>query len=149
MVSEDEQIRAILSSPSHILRWAASQLPQGQTLSDRRYSDFIRVTRDDVVRYARQHGFPSRLVYESADGSYSSPGPDDHLCIVHDASGRRPWAVFYSERGQNSEYSYFTTQEEAYQEVANRIIQNVKFLLNANYRHAHPELNLPPPTEME
>jgi hypothetical protein len=142
MKPTEEQIVAILSG--NVSEWARSQLGPGQSMDDRRYSDFISVTPEEIEDYVRQKGFPGTYVKEAPLGHSSVA--DDQLCIVEQPSG---WEVYYIERGVKSERSYFTAHLDARREVIGRMVESAKVMLNHRYRHAHPELHLPPPSEMD
>jgi hypothetical protein len=138
----DEQIVAILSGQTS--GWARAQLAPGQSMDDRRYSDFIRVTPDEIEEYVRGKGFPGTYIVEAPLGHTSAA--DDQVCIVEQPSG---WEVYYTERGVKSETATFTTHVEARREVIRRMVELAKVTLNHRYRYAHPEPNLPPPSEMD
>ena len=142
MKSKTEQIRAILAG--NTFRWAVNQLQPDETINEKRYSDFISVAPDEVEEYVREHGFPQH----SVEVIYKGQGvfAEDKLCIVESPPG---WDVFYIERGHRSDESSFLSLDEARREVIRRMIETAKIELNHRYRNAHPELNLPRPSEMD
>jgi hypothetical protein len=142
VLSDREQIDAILGNYPD--RWAQAQLKPGETMDDKRYHDLIRVTQDDIYRYVQAHGFPRLTVYE--EGSPNAIQGDDQLWIVR--SGDR-WEVSYVERGNKNAQSQCDMLEEARREVIRRKMRSARITLNHRYRNAHPELNLPPPDEMD
>lgn len=142
MKSKIEQIQAILSW--NTFRWAVNQLQSNETIDEKQYSDFISVTPDEIEDYVKAHGFPDRAV--KVVGKGKGIFAEDQICIVEVPSG---WEVFYMERGQRSEQALLPSFDEAQREVIRRMIETAKIQLNHRYRHAHPELNLPRPSEMD
>ncbi len=137
-----EQIQAILSG--NTFRWAVNQLQPGETIDEKRYSDFISVTPEEIESYVKEQGFPGRAVKVISKGQ--GVFAEDQICIVEVASG---WEVFYTERGQRSEQMLLSSFEEACREVIRRRIETAKIELNHRYRNAHPGLNLPYPSQMD
>ena len=140
-----EQIRAILDG--EVFDWAFQKLKSSETMDEMKYSDFIEVSDGDIERYVTENGFSANTVYE-ADSlkACRSHEADDHICILAVPGG---WEVFYSERGETRDHVRCTTKVDAQREVLRRLIRGARIALNHRYRAAHPELDLPPPSEME
>jgi hypothetical protein len=140
--SKTEQIQVILTG--NTFRWAVNQLQPPEIIDEKRYSDFISVTPDEIEAYVKEHGFPEH----SVEVIYKGQGvfAEDKLCIVETPPG---WEVFYIERGQRSDESSYLSLEEACREVIQRRIKTAKIELNHRFHNAHPELNLPRPSEMD
>jgi hypothetical protein len=142
MKTEIEQIHAIFEGDT--FHWAINQLLPNENIDNKRYSDFISVHFDDIEEYIRENGFPSGTIEEVEKGQ--SPLRDDCLCMEEKTNG---WEVYYIERGKRSEQKVFQSLFEARREVIRRMIASAKIVLNHRYRNAHPEMNLPRPSEMD
>lgn len=134
----EEQIRAVLSGD--VWHWALPQLPPGLSIDDLRFRDFIAITEDDILAHVAAHGFGDGIVVEGGDAN-------ECHCLVPDGQGR--WAVYYSERGARSRETVVDDLDAARREVVHRLMDSARISLNHRYRLAHPELNLPRPSEMD
>jgi hypothetical protein len=145
MTAKDEQIRAILSYDTW--NWAVNQLGPQDSIDEKRFRDFISVTESEVEQYVHEHGFDKRVVFESKDaGAWLRLDADDHICIT---KNNEMWEVFYTERGKRSQEASFPSWNGAAREVVRRLFEGAKIMLNHRYRLAHPEMNLPLPSEMD
>jgi hypothetical protein len=140
MSSEREQIEAILSWD--IFRWAVGQLPPTVSIDDVRFRDLISVSEQDVFDYVVEHGFSESLVAERDAARFA----DDRLCMVPMDDGR--WSVYYTERGVISDQVTVPSEAAARREIVHRLWTGAKVSLNHRYRLAHPDEDLPPPSEM-
>jgi hypothetical protein len=138
VLSADEQIRAILSW--NTFRWAADRLSDTETMDTVRFRDLISVSEDKVYDYVVANGFDECAVVERRD-------VDDHLCIVSQADGR--WAVYYTERGKRSAEVVLPSLADARREVVYRLMVSARISLNATFKLAHPEMELPLPSGMD
>jgi hypothetical protein len=134
----DQQISAILSWDAW--QWAVDHLPEGETIDGVRFRDLISVTEDDVFEFVTTYGFNEGVVVEHDDA-------DDHLCIVPAPDGR--WSVYYTERGKRSEEVVLPSLAAARREVVHRLMTSARIALNHRFKLAHPEMDLPLPSEME
>ena len=135
--SRDEQIKAILSW--NVFRWATGRLRDGETMDTVRFRDLIDVTEDDVYEFVLVNGFDERAVIERGSA-------DNHRCIVPEADDR--WSVDYTERGKKSEEVVVSSIADARREVVHRLMVSARISLNHRFKHAHPEMSLPKPSEM-
>lgn len=140
VLSSAEQIRAILS-PS-VFRWAVEQLPAGRSIDDVKFSDLISVTEDEIFTYVQENGFDPNTVVERRAAS----GADDRICLLPEPDGR--WRVYYIERGIKSGERVLPSEAEARREVVRDLLRSARIALNHRYRLAHPEEDLPSPSEM-
>ena len=144
MKTKEEQIKAILSW--NTFRWACEQLSDSSEIDQKKYADFISVTAEEICEFVRTNGFDDRAVFVcSTQDRWDNFKSDDHLCICEEKGG---WIVFYTERGQRSAEARFSTREQAEAEIVRRLIVSAKVSLNHRYKNAHPDLNLPKPSEM-
>ena len=72
---------------------------------------------------------------------------DDHLCIAPKPDGR--WSVYYTERGERSDEVVVSSLADARREVIHRLMVSARISLNHRFKLAHPELDLPLPSEMD
>jgi rhodanese-related sulfurtransferase len=144
MKPKTEQVEAILSWDT--FRWACDQLQDRSDIDQKKYTDFIEITEEEIYQFVHKHGFNSRAVYICTnEDRWDNFKSDDHLCIVQD---KDKWLVFYTERGQRSETAVFNDRKQAEIDVIKRLIVSAKISLNCRYINAHPHLNLPKPSEM-
>ena len=122
-----EQIRAILGW--NTFRWAVGQLPAGVSIEDVTFVDLISVTRDDVDRWVRRHGFASTAVRDVRDTGVEG------LYLLPEGDG---WVVFYSERGTRTQSQHFDTQAQARRWVVDHLYDSARTSLNHRWWHAHP-----------
>ncbi len=131
---KSEQIKAILSGD--LMRWALGQLFPGQTLEDAKYGDFLEVTPAEILAFVEKYGFPKRIA--SANSSH----------FVIEESGKTWKVVLLNPQGA-LETIPFGSLKEARLKIIRLSICQAKSQLNARYRAVHPDLHLPPATEME
>jgi len=123
--------------------WGLNHLPAGKTFDDIRFRDLITVSEDDVYDFVIANGFNERMVAEREAARHA----DDQLCIVPEADGR--WSVYYTERGMKHDEVVLPSLADARREVVRRLMTSARISLNATFRLAHPEMDLPPPSEMD
>jgi hypothetical protein len=140
MLSPEDQIRAVLSH--NVSRWVRDRLPAGRSLQDVRFRDVITVDEDDVLDHVRREGFDEYVVVTGENARTA----DGRLCIVPEPDGR--WCVYYTERGRQRDEVTVPTYADGEREVVRRLIRSARIDLNARYRSAHPDENLPLPLEM-
>lgn len=145
MHDDEGQIRALLGPDP--FRWAVDRIGGrallGRTIDDVRYHDLITVSDEQVHAWVDDHGFDERTV---SDGRLA----EDLLCITRadGPDGRTGWAVSYVERGRAEQLAWFPTRTAARHDVVDRLLERARVLLNHRYRLAHPDEDLPPPSEM-
>jgi hypothetical protein len=141
-VSKDEQIRAILGGRTSEL---VSRLPDANIVIDSlRFADFIDVTADDLNSYVQAYGFPDGYVAEEG-GNHRYHG--DNQYRIERSEDR--WLLFYTERGEKSGLQEFSNLDQARRAIVHELYTSAKITLNHRYWHAHPELGLPSPSEMD
>lgn len=141
METQLAQIQAIFAV--NTFPWALKQLLPNESIDEKRYSDFITVTAEDLYQSVITQGFPPATVEELALGQ---PGYlYDGLRIEATETG---WEVYGIERDQRSDVQSYPSLEAARREVIRRCLVSAKIMLNHRYRLAHPELNLPDPSQM-
>lgn len=144
MHDEEGQIRALLGPDP--FRWAVERIggrTLGRTIDDVRYRDLVTASDEQVHDWVDDHGFDPRTV---SDGRLA----EDLLCITpgEGPEGDPGWAVSYVERGRAERLAWFPTHHEARHDVVDRLLERARILLNHRYRLAHPDEDLPPPSEM-
>jgi hypothetical protein len=142
MRDKEEQIKAILKGDT--FHWALDQLVPGESIENKKYSDFVSVSVEDIYDYVMANGFPLNTVEELRKGEAGYYY--DNLRIEEVENG---WEVYGIERDRKSVIMLFPSLEEARKETLRRKIVSAKVELNHRYCLAHPELNLPKPSEME
>lgn len=138
----EEQIRAILTG--NTFNFAHDYMPEGKSIDDIRFRDLISVDEDEVFAYVVKHGFDERIVSEPSAHPLMD---DDTICIVPEPDGR--WRVFNLERGQCGLEEVLPSLAAARKHVVHRLVRSARVSLNHRFRLAHPELDLPLPSEME
>jgi hypothetical protein len=136
----EDQIRAILGP--NIFRWAEEQLPPDASIDDFRFSDLVSVTEEDVFAYVQDHGFDPRVVAERDAAKYA----DDRICLVPEPDGR--FRVYYTERGIRSDERVLPSEVAARRWIVHDLIKSARISLNHRYKLAHPDEDLPRPSEM-
>lgn len=137
---DHEQVRAILGQRTFY--WACEQLRDGESMDDLMFRDFISVTEEDIYQFVLVHGFNERDVIQITNFM-----PSEGTCINELQDGR--WMVFYTERGKVSQETIVSALADARREVIHRMMRSARISLNHRYRYAHPELDLPPPSQMD
>jgi hypothetical protein len=138
----EAQIRAILASGTW--EYALAHLSDRETIDDIRFRDLITVSEDDVYAHVLEHGFDERRVSERR----ADPIMDDgKFCILPSQDGR--WRVFFLERGQRSPERVLPSLAAARKHVVHELLRSARISLNHRFKLAHPELELPPPSEMD
>lgn len=126
-----------------VWHWGLNHLPDGKTFDDIRFRDLITVSENDVFNFVTANGFNERVVAERDAARWA----DDQLCIVPEADGR--WSVCYSERGKKYDEVVLPSLADARREVVHRMMTSARISLNHAFRLAHPEMDLPLPSEMD
>lgn len=141
MESRTDQIKAILSGVA--FHWAIKQLLPGESIDDKRYVDFISVDTGEIYEYVKINGFPMGAVEELRRGE-----PGYYYDCIRIEETDHGWQVYGIDRDQRSDIKTFPSLEDARKEVVQRRMISAKIELNHRYRNAHPELNLPNPSQM-
>jgi hypothetical protein len=137
----EEQLRAILSWDA--FKWALVNLPAHTSIDDIRFRDLISVTEEDMYAYVVEHGFPQHVVAERDAARFA----DDQICIAPLDDAR--WSVYYTERGRRSGEVITPSFAAARREVVHLLMTSARIALNSRYRLAHPDEDLPLPSEMD
>lgn len=141
LAPRDEQIRAILGW--NVFRWAVARLPEGTSISDVRFRDFITVTPQEVLEHVAEHGFPDDVVALGPE----SRAFDEGQCIVPAQDGR--WWVYYAERGTKRDEGTFSSLAQAQRFVVDKLYDSARTALNHRWWHAHPDERPPRIADVE
>lgn len=135
-----EQVRAILGDRT--FRWACAQLRDDEAIDDFRFRDFINVTEEDIYQFALANGFDQ---WDDLRVAGPMLGEGTYICGL--PGGR--WTVFYTDRGEISQETSVSTLADARREVIRRMMDMARIELNHRFKSAHPELDLPRPSQMD
>lgn len=124
-IPAEEQMEAILNG--RCLTLAAKHIPQGCTLREYKFSDFITVCFEDFRNYARSR-LPEFVSF-------------DHICegcCIMKENER--FKLLLVERGRVEKEEFFESVEDAQNALLQKLWKTAKIHLNHQYRNARPDL---------
>ncbi len=124
-IPAEEQMKAILNG--RCLTLATEYIPQGCTLEEYKFSDFITVCFEDFCNYARSRLAEFVFFNQICEG----------CCIVEENERVKLLLV---ERGKVEEEESFESVEDAQNALLRKLWKTAKIHLNHQYRNARPEL---------
>lgn len=132
-IPKQEQLESLLTGRA--LAMAQKYIGSNQTLEDFRFVDMISIQEEELYRFAESKKF----------NFVSFSVPRDGWNISQEENGAK---LFFKERGDVVECHKCDNISDAKKMLIHMIWTAAKIQLNHRYKTAHPELNLPRPSEM-